>query len=204
MKFFTSDLHFNHKNIVRFTSRDMYTTQEDHDMWLTQLWNSQVKTGDLVYHLGDFSFSHSPYTLRQILARLNGSKVMIVGNHDDYRALVSLQGLHGIAKVVHYDEVVIRDKKAMLFHYPIGSWKNQKHGSYHLHGHCHGNYTQTRGRMLDVGLDNAIGQFGKAKFFTESEIYDYMEAIPVATTDSHRKVESEQQPGQVQAEVPNT
>ena len=50
-KFYTSDLHFFHRNIVKFTNRGEVTTQENHDEWLVNLWNSQVKAGDLVYAL---------------------------------------------------------------------------------------------------------------------------------------------------------
>ena len=56
MNHYTSDLHLFHKNIVKFTNRpDMNV--EDHIEWIITLWNSQVKLGDTVYHLGDFCFA---------------------------------------------------------------------------------------------------------------------------------------------------
>ena len=45
-------------------------------------WNSVVKKGDYVYHLGDVFFG-SKETFPALWNRLNGSKRLIIGNHDD-------------------------------------------------------------------------------------------------------------------------
>jgi putative hydrolase protein len=68
--FFTSDLHFGHRNIMRHCPKrleicgasdvDDITT---HDKWLIDLWNGTVDKKDVVYMLGDFHLSH-PTTLR--------------------------------------------------------------------------------------------------------------------------------------------
>lgn len=43
MLYFTSDLHFGHSNIVKFTDRNKVTTSEEHDDWIIDLWNKQVE-----------------------------------------------------------------------------------------------------------------------------------------------------------------
>jgi calcineurin-like phosphoesterase family protein len=52
------------------------------DETLIQNWNKVVKPGDIVYHLGDVAMGDRP-ALGSVMARLNGRKRLIVGNHDD-------------------------------------------------------------------------------------------------------------------------
>lgn len=183
-KWFTSDLHFSHKNIVKFTNRGKDTTQEEHDEWLIELWNSQVKNGDLVYHLGDFSFATKINDFLSVLNRLNGTIHFIKGNHDREELFVKAN-VHWL----HYKEINLKGEtyKTVLFHFPIGSWHKQAKGSIHLHGHSHGNYLDSRGKMLDVGLDSAYNIFGKHKFFNEDEIVQLMREKQIYVSDHHRE-----------------
>lgn len=189
-KWFTSDLHFSHKNIVKFTNRGKDTTQEEHDEWLIDVWNSQVNNGDLVYHLGDFSFATKYNNIRNIVVRLNGNIFMIKGNHDSEEMLDALadDNLFNI-NWSHYKEIKLKgqDYKTVLFHFPIGSWHKQTKGSIHLHGHSHGNYLDSRGKMLDVGLDSAYNIFGKHKFFSEDEVLELMRKKKIYVSDHHRE-----------------
>lgn len=196
--FYTSDLHFSHKNIVKFTDRGLVTTQEGHDDWLVSLWNSQVGVTDTVFHLGDFSFNCSVDYLAGRLAQLNGRKVMILGNHDDEQKLQRMLTYEKakVDAVKHYMRSSIRldasnVKTVELFHFPIASWRNQSHGSWHLHGHSHGNYADSdKGKILDVGLDSAYKILGEHRFFTEDDIIDHMNAREIYSRDHHRKVET--------------
>ena len=52
--YFTSDLHFGHKNIIRYDHRPFSSVQEM-DAELIRRWNNKVKDEDLVYILGDVS-----------------------------------------------------------------------------------------------------------------------------------------------------
>jgi calcineurin-like phosphoesterase family protein len=47
-------------------------------------WNSVVKPGDKVYHLGDVMMGDKT-EFKRFWAKLNGSKRLIVGNHDDIK-----------------------------------------------------------------------------------------------------------------------
>ena len=128
MIYYTSDTHFGHTNIIRFANRP-YKNVEEMDEDIIARWNSKVKPGDLVYHLGDFSWrDHKKY--RQ---RLNGALVLLIGNHD--------KGLHEsyFAEVCRYKEIKDNKQKLVLFHYPIWSWNGMHHGTIHLHGHVHAN-----------------------------------------------------------------
>lgn len=195
MKWFTSDLHFEHKNICAYTDRPMTLTVNGHTEWLIELWNSQVKKGDMVYHLGDFFFSsgsNSPEKLKNLIKRLNGHIVFIKGNHDDSETFTKA----GIL-VQQYKELSLHhpDTKqqihACLFHFPIHVWHRQHRGSCHLHGHSHGGYTDGKGRILDVGLDSAYNLTGQHRFFSEQEIVERMLSIPFVSNDNHKPRENE-------------
>lgn len=97
MIYLTSDLHFGHKNILKYCPKRIEKIKEycdkngliltdDNiiemmDNWLIDLWNSQVTKKDTVYILGDFSF-HNAEENKKLLAKLNGTKFLILGNHD--------------------------------------------------------------------------------------------------------------------------
>ena len=40
-----------------------------------------------------------------------------------------------------------------MCHYPILEWNRCHHGSWMLHGHCHGNLGPSEFKRLDVGVD---------------------------------------------------
>ena len=82
-----SDTHFSHNNICRFTRPDgsplrPWDDANEMDEALIENWNSTVKPGDKVYHLGDVAI---PRRGIKILEKLNGDKVLIKGNHDIYK-----------------------------------------------------------------------------------------------------------------------
>lgn len=184
---YSSDLHFGHRNIVKYTNRGVDTTQEDHDEWLIDLWNSQVNKGELVYHLGDFSFSRSVTEIQRLLQRLNGVKHFIKGNHDDRQVLDVLKKNNSISWWGDYKETKIGGNSTILFHFAIANWHKQHHGSFHLHGHSHGSYVLDDGKILDVGLDSAYNIFGKHKFFSEEDVLEYMQQRNVVVNDHHTK-----------------
>lgn len=146
---FTSDNHFFHKRILEFC-RDTRQGQDFKEMneLMIAKWNSQVQPDDTVYTLGDFSFGRTEAT-GDILARLNGNKHLIFGNHDGWYNETVAHHFHSVA---HYKKLTIGGVKVVLFHYPIVEFENMHHGAYHLYGHVHGNF-QHLGRAMDVGID---------------------------------------------------
>lgn len=190
MIYFTSDLHVGHKNIVKFTDRSLVTTQEQHDEWLRNLWNSQVSKGDFVYILGDISFANLDYT-KDFLSSLNGQKFVIKGNHDNEKHLDYLRQSNTIVGWEHYKEIKVLGKdgtkySTCLFHFAIASWHKQNYGSWHLHGHSHGSY-QGDGLCLDVGIDSAYNILGEHRLFTAEDIENFMQNRQIVIKDIHRK-----------------
>ena len=188
MKIFTSDLHHEHKRIVEFTNRAVDTTQENHTEWLVDVWNKNVTSGDLVYHLGDFSFAKDYDKIAKFTQQLNGQKIFIKGNHDKREHLNQLVKDGLVQAWYDYKEIKLQDIPTVLFHFPIASWHRQSHGALHLHGHCHGNFKDFRGKMLDIGIDSAYNLYGEHKFITEDEVITFMQHEDIYTADQHRKV----------------
>jgi calcineurin-like phosphoesterase family protein len=166
MKFFTSDTHFYHKNVIKYSNRPYENIEEMHEDMIDR-WNRAVTKGDLVYHLGDFSLETRPELIDAILGRLNGKIILIQGNHDKWlKNINKLRHGNKFIKVVDYDETNLQHPngthiKASLMHYPMHTWNRSHHGSIQLHGHCHGSIdAQNRNlRRMDVGVDSEYGQF---------------------------------------------
>lgn len=76
---FTSDLHFSHFNVIRYCGRPFSNAEEMNES-LVSFWNSKVKEEDTIYCVGDFSLSAS--AVEKYTSRLNGKKILILGNHD--------------------------------------------------------------------------------------------------------------------------
>lgn len=82
--FFTADLYFGHRNILRYQTDRPFADRDDteaHDAWLLDLWRSTVDKKDKVYILGDLTFFKSE-DARHLLEKLPGRKYLITGNHD--------------------------------------------------------------------------------------------------------------------------
>lgn len=114
--------------------------------------NATVSKSDLIYHLGDFSWANAAKT-EEVLRRLNGSIHLIKGNHDGSLATVVRRNPKLVASFQSYKEIRVGQQRLVLFHFPILSWHQVHYGSWHLHGHCHGNLEFDNGPMLDVGVD---------------------------------------------------
>ena len=181
MKWFTSDLHFFHKNICSFTNRPW--KQEDNEEALIELWNSQVSAGDEVWNLGDFLFlNNNAEGIEkgfEVVNRLNGNIRMILGNHDkedlfrklqkDCPSLVSLDRLKEIKCVLRDNLGIIGKQKLVMCHYPMLTFNQSHRGAIMIHGHEHGRI-HAPGRVIDVGLDGSLERLGEWRFWTEEDI----------------------------------
>lgn len=132
--FFTSDLHFGHKNIIRFDNRP-FTSVEEMDETIIQNWNAKVSDADTVYMLGDISWYNDVKTC-EILNRLNGHKILIKGNHDRVHGKVRLC----FDEIADYKEIELDGHKITLCHYPIIFFNRHHYGAYMFYGHVHNSH----------------------------------------------------------------
>jgi len=77
---FTADTHFGHANIITYCDRP-FASVESMQAGLVRRWNEVVAPEDRVLVLGDFALGRLNQTLG-VLSELNGTKDLIVGNHD--------------------------------------------------------------------------------------------------------------------------
>lgn len=142
--FLVSDTHFGHAGVCRFMRDDGVTklrpwdNPEEMDEEMVKRWNETVKPTDKVYHLGDVVINRRAL---KTLARLNGDKVLIRGNHDifrddEYRMYFrELRAYHVMNGMI-------------LSHIPIHTESLGRFGV-NIHGHLHAN----RVKMTDYGRE---------------------------------------------------
>lgn len=154
MIYFTSDTHFWHSNVIKYSNRPFDNIEQMNDV-LIKNWNSVVKPEDQIWHLGDFSFANQEKT-KEIFSRLNGKINLVFGNHDQtLKKIANFKLYNYVESYQDYKELRVNNQLYVLMHYPLLSWNKGHYGSYHLHGHSHGtlNHLNTETR-LDVGVDN--------------------------------------------------
>ena len=120
---FTSDLHFGHKNIQKF--RLEVESSEHNEQRIILDWNNKVTKRDIVYVLGDAAFTMESVHL---FKALNGTKILIRGNHDNLNTQVYLRYFKSVEGLLKY-------KEFWLSHAPIHP--NELRGKVNLHGHVH-------------------------------------------------------------------
>lgn len=132
--FVCADLHLSHRGIVKFVKDDgtkvrPWDNTQDMDEAIIQNWNNTVKPDDKVYVLGDVVINRSALPL---LGRLNGTKILIKGNHDVFRLneftpyFKDIRGSHTFGEFI-LTHIPIHPMEIA----PSGRWKGNIHG--HLH-----------------------------------------------------------------------
>ena len=147
MIYFTSDLHFWHKNAIIYTNRPFETVEEMNEK-LIEYWNKTVHANDEVYILGDVTMVRP------------GRATEIISRHDYFAREKQFEpAACGIEWVKMYHELHWQNRTFVLCHYPFVAWNKDSHGSYNLHGHLHSpveynlaNRENGR-RQFDVGVD---------------------------------------------------
>lgn len=81
-RFVVSDHHFNHSNIIEYCNRP-FETKSDMNSYMIERWNNVVGQDDVVLHIGDVAFGSKSNVPEKFLNKLNGRKIVILGNHDD-------------------------------------------------------------------------------------------------------------------------
>lgn len=130
-QWFTADLHFEHPGIVK--ERDgirnrPYDTVEEHDEAVIERWNGRVKSKDKVYVLGDVCIKKIGLLK---VARLNGLKHLIKGNHDIFE-------LHDYDKLFYNINAyrVFHEEGILASHMPVHPMELQRF-KFNVHGHLH-------------------------------------------------------------------
>jgi len=171
-----SDTHFNHEGILRFEECRLEQMVEDgflkevpdieaiwklpdserkkitaglleyHTEWLIHKWNSEIQEDELVILMGDFAWKG----MHDVIPRLNGRVILILGNHDrkgtqvykDFehvvRGFYNLEylGTQGILNIIQSKDELFsamkltlningRNRKIIFSHYPISKTEEE-------------------------------------------------------------------------------
>lgn len=175
--FFTSDWHIGHENAIKFDNRPFRDLDHMHKQLVVNF-NKQVPKNAITYFLGDV-VTHNVETTKKVLDQLNGTKILIVGNHDKgYESCYNA----GFDLVMDSAVIYIHKQRVTLTHCPLlrvfredtstmkgstegemwhGEFRNTRfatadEGQFHLHGHIHspngGKSEKIAFRQYDVGL----------------------------------------------------
>ena len=149
--FFTSDLHFGHENLCQGL-RNM--DAESCFALIAFKWNRVVTKRDIVYVLGDITMEKHQ-NIEHYLSRLNGTIVVVGGNHDTRRCCAEYQRL-GITVMG-----ALEYKGFICTHIPVHPREAALYRG-NIHGHLH--------RQDDI--DNPC-YLGDRYFNVNTEFFDY-------------------------------
>lgn len=164
MYFFTSDLHIGHQNIIKYCQRP-FKDIDDMNESLIRNWNKVVRNGDLVYHIGDFSFRERGLEYER---RLNGNIVHILGNHDKNSKIKTL---------IKYAIMKFGKKFVFVTHNPAIDFEVPEFCDFIICGHVHEkwHYRWTEGEkdsipIINVGVD--VNMFTPIRLDKLIELYE--------------------------------
>lgn len=127
-RWFISDTHFSHRNIIKYAGRP-YASVEEMNCALIENWNQCVGDEDQVFFLGDFGLGSVDH-LHSICSKLKGRKICIRGNHDRNASWMTRVGF---SVVLESAFLKIGRHTVELIHIPSESEPDH----FQLHGHVH-------------------------------------------------------------------
>ena len=146
---FTSDEHYNHENILNLFVYRKFRDVAHMNNELIKRFNQRVKSGDTVFHLGDFKVSSSGPTAHELKAQLNGNHVYICGNHDKN---------NGCNSPLKYAVIELYSRQIIITHKPedAGSLMFLLNIDLAFVGHVHEKWKFRKcenGDLVNVGVD---------------------------------------------------
>lgn len=174
--FFSSDLHLGHQNANVLCGRP-YSSVEEMNEDIIFRHNSVVKPEDMVYYVGDVCLGKLAESL-PLLHQLNGTKMLILGNHDrpsmayhhkkadDRSKWMKTYQEYFPAIFEQIELPLFTEEGVLVSHYPYGDPDFKDHayegrfasilpkneGKWLIHGHVHG-ALKVKGRQINVGVD---------------------------------------------------
>lgn len=206
MRYWTSDLHLGHKNIITYCNRP-YSDVTHMTTSIAQYLLSMLKKDDELIVVGDVALKPQfAFELGRQLSAQGVKLMLVMGNHDACFPEKESKREHALNMKKKYEnagwevtlsyETFLADGTPVLVsHLPYGNEDGLKYdqryrsfrpadaGKVLIHGHLHGKYKKF-GRMIDVGFDPHEG-----KILSEEEVIalvkDPRDFIPCHLTDHH-------------------
>jgi calcineurin-like phosphoesterase family protein len=157
---YTSDLHYSHKNIIRYCNRPFVDVEEMREQ-LIDRYNSVIGHNDRVLFIGDIFFCGFD-DAKQIMRRLGGIKYLIRGNHD--KNFTDKQLLHLGFEAVYpsYYQTWFGNSRVWYSHYPYAGYsadaryldrRPPNDDAVIVHGHTHEKTKLTNNNTVHIGVD---------------------------------------------------
>lgn len=138
-----SDHHWSQESILSFKDEDgnlvrpEFSNVNEMDEYMIEKWNSVVKQGDKVYHLGDI-YAGDPDKFLDLRKKLNGKINLIIGNHDDIDFMIKSKAFNKVQfwrKLPEFGLLLshLPQRLETLYHYHTSSYLKN------IHGHTHQN-----------------------------------------------------------------
>jgi calcineurin-like phosphoesterase family protein len=144
--FFSSDTHYSHLKILEYCPNRAYANVGDMNEALIAAHNAVVSADDTYLHIGDFAMGQAS-THAGIMARLNGYKILVRGNHDRSHQTMLKVGFNESC-----DTLMLKNTPHGLVwaeHVPCLTHK----GDIHLCGHVHQRWSTHPPRIVNAGVD---------------------------------------------------
>ena len=171
-----SDLHLFHKNIIRYSGRPFFSTEQMNEALLMAA-EAVVAPEDWLVFAGDLSFGSMEDTA-DWLAQLDCRKATLLGNHDVDRQEKtqgwSSLGFEAVADVQAWDLPVAwemadgrRIRSLWLTHYPLPDERIPA-GVLNIHGHTHDK--NLGGKRLNVSVEQVDYQPQLLRDWVEAQV----------------------------------
>lgn len=127
MIYFISDTFFGRSSKAK--SRE-FSSVEEMNLEMINLWNATVKPNDTVYHLGNFAWDI--ITAEQMLLNLNGVINFMPASYD--AAMLTLIDNFNNVKLIDNGIYCIESRNLVLSPWRMMTWPAKTSGSLHIHG----------------------------------------------------------------------
>jgi len=183
-KFYTSDWHLGHGNIIKYSKRPFKDATRMIDVYIKQA-NQMVKPEDMVYMVGDFlcygkdrGIAGMKIKPEEILNQLTGTWVFVEGNHDKNNK---------VKPHMQYAMTIIAKQPAIISHYPSTDYYD-KQAHYHKYinkkdikiwicGHVHNSWKclwDKKNRILNVNIGVDVWNHTLVK---ENKLIQYIQTV---------------------------
>lgn len=181
---FYSDPHFYHKNIIEYSNRP-FSSMDEMVTTFVKKYNEKVKPSDTILWVGDCFFS-SIALAQETLSQLNGTKVLVRGNHDRSPKQMRAIGFVSVWDSITTDIVGI---PTLVCHYP--------HRNVQVAHRLTDKYSSRRpervpGRLLIHGHSHSRERFGQQAIHVGVDAWDYS---PVLLDEVIQALRTGQVPG---------
>jgi calcineurin-like phosphoesterase family protein len=145
MKYFTSDHHFFHSNIIGYCRRPFKDVNEMGKVLISN-YNEIVNENDEVFFIGDVAFVNKGNTdnLRNIINKMYGRKHLILGNHDNLKPFEYVDiGFTSVHTSLEVDGYILNHDPCVATIFPNKCF---------ITGHVHTLYMKCK-NTINVGVD---------------------------------------------------